>query len=248
MLPGAAHDDGQVVHRVPDRHPLLHGHVVVDDQLVLRVVTGKEGEQALHLLALRQGGHELLGHFSEPLVVVGVRLVEDTRGETARGAEARDRGRLEELELDVGHHTGLLVELLNDLARGLLAIGPGLQIDETGPCIRAAALGQDLVTGQRRDRGDAFDGLGDRLQLVRLGVGVFERRARRRLDDPVDHALILERDKARRQLRVHKVNGGGKDQDDKRGSSRGRVTIRRKICRRYPPVTLSTPRSKRCSR
>src|SRR5690606_33568511 len=62
VLPGAADDDGKIVHRFADRYPLLHGHVVVDNQLILRVVTGKEGEQALHLLALRQGTHELVGH------------------------------------------------------------------------------------------------------------------------------------------------------------------------------------------
>ena len=45
----------------------------------------------------------------------------------------------------------------NDLLRGHLAFGPGLQIDETGPRVRAAALGQNLVTGQRGDRVDSFD-------------------------------------------------------------------------------------------
>ena len=95
-----------------DRHTLLHGHVVVDDQLILRVVAGKEGEQALHLLAFRQGGHELVGHFSEPLVVHRVRLVEDTHGETPGRAKTRNRGRLEELELDIGHLTAFFLELL----------------------------------------------------------------------------------------------------------------------------------------
>ena len=99
-----------------DRHALLHGHVVVDDQLVLRVVAGEEGEQALHLLAFRQGGHELVGHLSELLVVHRVRLVEDAHGEAAGRAEARDRGRLEELELDVGDLAAFLLELLDDLA------------------------------------------------------------------------------------------------------------------------------------
>src|SRR5260221_1804950 len=43
--------------------------------------------------------------------------------------------------------------------------------------VRAPALGQDLVTGQRGDRGDAFGASGDRLQLVGLGVGVLELQA-----------------------------------------------------------------------
>ena len=103
-----------------------------------------------------------------------------------------------------------LLELLDDLLRGQLAFGPGLQIDETGPRVRAAALGQNLVTGQRGDRGDAFDLFGDRLQFVGLGVGVLKRRARRRLDDPIDHALVLERNKAGRKLDVHQVNADGK--------------------------------------
>src|SRR6185312_15147917 len=105
LLPGAAHDDGEVLHRGPDRHTLLHGHVVVDDQLILRVVAGEEGEQSLHLLAFRQGGQEPVGRLSEPLVVHRVRLVQDTYGETPGRAETRDRGRLEELELHIGYPT-----------------------------------------------------------------------------------------------------------------------------------------------
>ena len=80
--------------------------------------------------------------------------------------------------------TAFFLELLNDLARGQLAVGPVLQVDDTGPRVRAAALGQNLVTGQRGDGGDFFDLFGDLLELVGLGVGVLERRARRRLDDP----------------------------------------------------------------
>jgi hypothetical protein len=51
-----------------------------------------------------------------------------------------NRGRLKELELNIGHLTAFFLELLNDLARGQLAVGPALQIDETGPRIRAPAL------------------------------------------------------------------------------------------------------------
>ena len=74
LLPGAADEDVEVVQGLPDRHALLHGRVVVDDQLVLRVVGGVEGEQVRHFLAFLQGGHELVGHLSEPLVV-GRRIV-----------------------------------------------------------------------------------------------------------------------------------------------------------------------------
>ena len=77
-----------------------------------------------------------------------------------------------------------------------------LQVDDTGPRVRAAAFGQDLVTGQRGDRSDFLDLLGDRLELLGLGVGVLERGARRRLEDGVDDALVLARDETRRELRV----------------------------------------------
>ena len=182
-----------------DRHALLHGHVVVDDQLVLRVVGGVEGEQVRHLLAFFQGGHELVGHFSEPLVIGGERLVEDQHGETPGGAKAGNRGRFKELELHVGHPAAFFLEILNDLARGPLALGPVFQVDDTGPRVRAAAFGQNLVTGQRGDGGDFLDLLGDLLELLGLGVGVLERGARRRLEDGVDDALVLARDKARRR-------------------------------------------------
>ena len=50
-----------------------------------------------------------------------------------------------------------------------------------------------------------------------LGVGVLERRARRRLDDCVDDALVLARDKAGREPRVDEKNAGGKAPDDGHG-------------------------------
>ena len=124
LLPGAADEDVEVVHRCLDRHALLHGDVIVDDQLVLRVVRGVEGEQVRHLLAFFQGGHELVGHFSEPLVIGGERLVEDEHGDTPGGAESGDRGRLEELELHVADLVAFLFELHDDLACGSLAFGP----------------------------------------------------------------------------------------------------------------------------
>jgi len=76
----------------PDRHALLHGHVVVYDQLVLRVVGGEEGEQVLQFLAFFHGGHELVVHFSEPLVVGRIRLVEEHHGEPPGSAKAGNRG------------------------------------------------------------------------------------------------------------------------------------------------------------
>ena len=207
---------------VLDRHALLHGHVVVDDQLVLRVVGGVEGEQVRHLLAFLQGGHELVGHFSEPLVIGGERLVEDEHGEAAGGAEAGNRGRLEELELHVAHPAAFFLELLDDLACGPLAVGPGLQVDDAGSRVRAAAFGQDLVTGQRGDGGDFLDLLGDLLELLGLGVGVLERGARRRLEDGVDDALVLARDEAGRELRVDDDDAGGKAPDDGHGQRAAR--------------------------
>src|SRR5262249_52211737 len=123
-----------------------------------------------------------------------------------RSTKAGNRGRLEELELDVRQLLAGMLELLDDLLRSQLALGPGLQIDETGPGVRAPALRQHLVTGQRRDRVDAVDGAGNLLQLVRLGIRVFQRRAGRRLQDPIDHPLVLERDEARWKLRIHEKN------------------------------------------
>src|SRR5579883_726984 len=132
LLVSAADEDVQVVQRLPDRHTLLHGQVVVDDQFVLRVVGGVEGEQVLQLLALVQGSHELLVHFSEPLVVGRIRLVEKHDGNTAGGTEAGNGGGFKELKLHVGHLMGLFLKILNDLARRPLAFVPGLQVDETG--------------------------------------------------------------------------------------------------------------------
>ena len=149
-------------------------------------------------------------------------LSRSTHGEPPGRAKAGNRGRLKELELDVGHPTAFFLEFFNDLARGPLAVGPVFQVDDTGPRVRAAAFGQNLVTGQRGDGGDFFDLFGDRLQLVGLGVGVLERRARRRLEDCVDDALVLARDKAGRELRVDNVNAGGKAPDDGHGQRAAR--------------------------
>ena len=156
----------------------------------------------------------MLGHFSESLVVGRVRLVEEPHGEPPGRAEAGDRGGLIELELDVGHPTAFFLEIGDDLARGPLAVGPVLQVDDTCPRVRAAAFGQDLVTGQRGDRCDFLDLLGDLLEFLGLGVGVLERGARRRLDDCVDDALVLARDEARRQPRVDVDDAEGKAPDD----------------------------------
>ena len=47
-----------------------------------------------------------------------------------------------------------------------------------------------------------------------LGVGVLERRARRRLDDCVDDALVLARDKTSREPQIDNEYAGGKAPDD----------------------------------
>src|SRR5205814_9267336 len=132
-------------------------------------------------------------------------------------AEAGDRGRLEELELHVAHPAAFLLEIHDDLARGPLAVGPGLQVDDAGPRVRAAAFGQDFITGQRGDGGDLLDLLDDRLELLGFGVGILERGAWRRLEDGVDDALVLARDKTRRELRVDDNDTGGKAPDDGHG-------------------------------
>ena len=96
------------------------------------------------------------------------------------------------------------------------------QVDDAGPRVRAAALGQNLVTGQRGDGGDFLDLLGDLLELLGFGVGVLERGARRRLEDGVDDALVLARDEARRELRVDNDDTGGKAHDDGHGQRAAR--------------------------
>ena len=175
-------------------------------------------------MRLPKAVHELVGHFSEPLVVGRGRvgLVEDVDGETPGGAEAGNRGGLEELELDVGQPAAFFLELFNDLPRGPLALGPVFQVDDTGPRVRAAAFRQDLVTGDRSDGGDFFDFFGNLLELLGLGVGVLERGARRRLEDRVDDALVLARDKTSRELRVDDDNAGGKAPDDGQGQRAAR--------------------------
>ena len=35
--------------------------------------------------------------------------------------------------------------------------GPVFQVDDTGPRVQAPAFGQNLITGQRGDRGDFFE-------------------------------------------------------------------------------------------
>src|SRR6202042_1606560 len=110
-----------------------------------------------------------------------------------------------------------LLEIHNDLACGSLAVGPVFQVDDTGSRVRAAAFGQDFITGQRGDGGDFLDLLGDRLELQGFGVGVLERGAWRRLEDGVDDALVLARYKTRRELRVHNVNAIAKANHNERG-------------------------------
>src|SRR5690606_18860213 len=101
LFVGAADENVQVLKGPLNRDALLHGHVVVDEQFVLGVVRRIERKEAFELLPLFQARHELLGHFSKPLVVgdAGLRSVEHTQGNTAGGTETGNGGRLEELEL-----------------------------------------------------------------------------------------------------------------------------------------------------
>ena len=55
------------------------------------------------------------------------------------------------------------------------------------------------------------------MQFFRFGVGVFQRRARRGLENPIDHPLVLERDEARGKMRVHED-----DADDEGSNGRQR--------------------------
>ena len=148
MLPGAADNDREVVHRFSDRHPFLHGDVVVDNHFILGIVAGEEGEQALHFLTFRQSLHELVGDFTQFLVVHRVCLIQNTNRESPGRTEARDCRRLEELELDVGHLTPSVLKFLNDLLRGHLAFSPRLQVDQAGSGIRSTTFCQNFVTGQ----------------------------------------------------------------------------------------------------
>ena len=55
------------------------------------------------------------------------------------------------------------------------------------------------------------------LELLGFGVGVLERGPWRSLEDGVDDALVLARDKTRGELRVDDSNSGGKAPDDDHG-------------------------------
>ena len=194
LLPSAANEDVEVVHGLFDRDALLHRHVVVDDQIVLRVVGGVEGEQIGHLLAFLQGGHEFFGHFTQSLVIGGERFIEDQHRDAAGRAKAGNRGGFEEFELHVAYPAALILKVGNQLARGSRALGPVFQIDDAGPRVRAAAFGQNLIAGQRCNGCDLLDLLGDFFELLRFGVRVLERGAGRGLQDGINDALILARD------------------------------------------------------
>jgi hypothetical protein len=68
-------------------------------------VAGEEAEEALQVLAFQQVTHERLGPTSRPPVAVRVRLVQDAYGETPGCDKDRNRGRLEELEMDINRNT-----------------------------------------------------------------------------------------------------------------------------------------------
>src|SRR5579883_807926 len=217
LLPRTANEDVEVIHRCLDRHTLLHGDVVVDDQLVLRVVGGVEGEQVPHFLAFAQSRHELVGYFTESCEIVGVRRVDKDQGDTAGGTEAGNGGGFKELKLHVAHPTGFFLKILNDLACGPLPIGPVFRVDEAGARVRTPPLSQHLVASQRSNGGHFRDFFRDLFQFLSFGVGVFECGSWRCLENGVDDALVLTRDKASRKLRVDANNPEGKAPDDSHG-------------------------------
>ncbi len=110
----------------------------------------------------------------------------------------------------------------NDLACGSFALGPVFQVDDTGARIRAAAFGQNLVTGQRGDGRDLLDLFRDLLELLGFRVGVLQRGAWRRLEDGVDDALVLARDKTGSELAVDDHDRHGKACDDGQGQRAAR--------------------------
>ena len=220
MLPGATDDDRQVVHRILDRHPLLHGHIVVDDQLILRVVAGEKREDTLQFLTLLQSRQELFRLFSQPLVVHRVRFIQNTEGDPTGRAEARNCRGFEKLKLDVAHFLAFTLKFLNDLFRGQLTLRPRLQVDQASPRVRASSFSENFVTGQCRNRVDAIDGLGNLLQFFGFRVCVFERRAWRSLQNPVDHPLVFERDEACGKMSIHEDDANDEGSDRRQCQNR----------------------------
>src|SRR5690606_4255463 len=125
--------------------------VVVDDQLVLRVVSRIEGEQILYLWSLSQRGHELVCYLPQPLVVghTGLGLVEQAQRNAPGGAKSGNGWRLEELEFHVAHVRRASFQLLDDLLRGRFALTPATQIDDGRTCIGTATFRQDFVASNR---------------------------------------------------------------------------------------------------
>jgi hypothetical protein len=195
LLVRAPDHEVEVLHGLADRDALLHRLLVVDDELVLRVVGRVEGEEAGQLGALAQRRHELLVDAVELVVVGAAGLLEHTERHAAGRAVAGHRGRLEELD-DRADVLRALLELRDDLVDRLVALGPVLQVDEAGPGVGGAPLGEDLVAGEGRDGRHLGHLPGDVLQRHGDRVGALERGARRGLDDRVDDALVLVGDEA----------------------------------------------------
>jgi hypothetical protein len=150
LLVGAADEDRQVVQRLADGDALLHGHLVVDLQLVLRIVVAEEGEQAAQFRALAQCGHEALVDLAEAVVVAGVGLVEQAQREAAGGAVAGIAG---------GPKNSMVTPAISRVfsssssmisSTAVLALGPVLEVDQAGAGVGAAPLGEHLVARQCR--------------------------------------------------------------------------------------------------
>ena len=214
LLPRAADDDREVVHRLSDRDAFLHGDVVVDHHLVLWIVTCEKREQPLDLGPLRQRCHKFLGHLAQPQIVRRVCLVEHADREPACGSKAGYGRRLKKFQLDIRDCLPVSLKLLDDLLGRQLPLGPRLEVDQTRASVRTAALGQHLVAGKRGYRLDAVDLLGDFLEFAGLGIGVLDRRTGGCLDDAVDHPLVFERDESGGEPQVHHIDARHEHADD----------------------------------
>ena len=149
LLVSAADEDGEIVHRLADRDAFLHGDLVVDDELLLRIIGAEECEEAPQLLALAERLHELVVHHLEVVVVAGVRLVEQAQREAAGCAIAGHCGRFVELDGDTRDLFAAAFELGDDLRRGHLAVRPVLQVDQAGARVRSAAFGEHFIARER---------------------------------------------------------------------------------------------------
>src|SRR5262249_22197183 len=133
-------EDRECVHRIADRYTFLHRYLVIDLDLVLRIVRTKEGEKTGKFFTFAQVFHKIPRYLVKLVIVTTVRFIEQLQCETTCRTETWYCRRIEELDGSSRNFFRFFFQLVDDLLHRMLTLRPWLQVDKTSTCVRSTTF------------------------------------------------------------------------------------------------------------